>query len=173
MIVAIVAGIPILGILLKALLPITCLASSAWPALYNFKGFIAQTYPDKMKKQAVQNGPAAIKRRKGRWKSLGWPPYSFAGERYSFTNALQQCDVTINSDAIPRIPYSNTVSLKTFFASSIEEGKCTSAHFTSLRVVGFAFSPLSIEICRTNPVFCQHRSLSSHSNPQQRCLLKV
>jgi hypothetical protein len=49
-VVAIVAGIPSLINLRNALLAITFLASSGFPAWASFKGFIEHTYPDKTKK---------------------------------------------------------------------------------------------------------------------------
>jgi hypothetical protein len=53
-IVAIVAGTPSRISLRKALLAITRLASSAFPARASFKGLIEQTYPDMTKKMVTE-----------------------------------------------------------------------------------------------------------------------
>lgn len=67
------AGTPIRKILLNALLPMTFLASSPRPAFANRKGFIAHTYPESIKKIAVQKGPEATIRKYGRWNKWGVP----------------------------------------------------------------------------------------------------
>jgi hypothetical protein len=69
------------------------------------------------------NGPAAMIWKKGSWKRWGRTSISSAGDRYSCRKAWQQCEVTIQRDAIPLIPYHQHILL------------CgdTSAHSTSLR----------------------------------------
>src|SRR5271170_1611938 len=60
-VVAIIAGIPSRNNLRKALLAMTFLDSSAFPARASFMGFIEQTYPDMTKKMSTAKYPACMK----------------------------------------------------------------------------------------------------------------
>ena len=72
MVVASVAGIARRITRLKALLAIFRRASSGFPASANFRGFMEQTYPDRMKKIATARNPPCNRiRKKGRAKGKG------------------------------------------------------------------------------------------------------